>query len=244
MLWVTPIVTNTSNLQEESVSEAKSFALKGTQAWPTMFFTRLWEQHALESPRIVSRFHQMRSEQQQAIDSRVAVGAKSAQGLYESHFDLFREPDAALQQLVQFIERSLALAVCIANNQEAQPHQVAIEFVDSWYHVTNQGGFHDAHVHHGCSWCGIYYLQLGSSGQRQGNGAPNGGSRFYCPFNQGGGYRDFGNKYLSNSIDAPIEEGLLLLFPSYLMHSGLPYTGQDDRVVVAFNARAKLRQGP
>ncbi len=233
--------TITLDLQELSVSHTNSFALRGTQAWPTMFFTRLWEQHAHESPRIIGRLLHMQAEQQRVIDSQVAVGAKSARGLYESHFDLFRDPDASLQRLVQFIERSLALAVCVANDQEAQPEQVAIEFVDSWYHVTNHGGFHDAHVHHGCSWCGIYYLQLGSSGQRQGDGAPNGGSRFYCPFNGGGGYRDFGNKYLSNSIDAPLEDGLLLLFPSYLMHSGLPYTGNIDRIVVAFNAQAKLR---
>lgn len=224
------------------MTETKTYALKGIQAWPTMFFTRVWDQHAVEGPRIVQRLKQMQTEQKEKIDSRVAVGAKSAQGLYESHFDLFSEADESLQKLVQFIERSLALAICVANNQEAQPHQVAIGFVDSWYHITNEGGFHDAHVHHGCSWCGIYYLQLGSSGQRQGNGAPNGGSRFYCPYNLGGGYRDFGNQYLSNSIDAPIEDGLLMLFPSYLMHSGLPYSGETDRVVVAFNAQAKLRQ--
>jgi hypothetical protein len=46
---------------------------------------------------------------------------------------------------------------------------------------------------------------------------------------------------LSSSIDAPIENGLLLLFPSYLLHSGLPYSGQEDRVVIAFNAKVFLR---
>jgi uncharacterized protein (TIGR02466 family) len=220
--------------------ETKSFALNGTQAWPTMFFTRRWDKHGEQSPHILARLRQLQAEQKRPVDSGVAVRAKPAQGLYESHFDLFQDPDPSLQQLVHFIRVSLALAISLANNREAQPQQVAIEFVDSWYHITNHGGFHDAHVHHGCSWCGIYYLQLGSSGNREQNAAPNGGSRFYCPFNLGGGYRDFGNKYLSTSIDAPIEDGLLLLFPSYLMHSGLPYTGQTDRVVVAFNARAGL----
>ncbi|MEO8269541.1 MAG: putative 2OG-Fe(II) oxygenase, partial [Aureliella sp.] len=190
---------------------------------------------------ILTRLRQMQADQVHTIDSNVAVRAKSAQGLYESGFDLFQDVDPSLKLLIEFIENSLALAISLANNQEARPQDVAIEFVDSWYHITNQGGFHDAHVHHGCSWCGIYYLQLGSSGERGQHAAPNGGSRFYCPFNLGGGYRDFGNKYLSTSIDAPIQDGQLLLFPSYLMHSGLPYTGELDRVVIAFNARVKLR---
>ncbi len=223
------------------MSSGDAFGLKGIQVWPTMFFTRNWEQHAVQCPQILAFLREMRLSQQAVIDSQVAVGAKSAQGLYESHFDLFQSQSESLQQLVQFIESSLAVAVCVANNQQAQPQDVAVEFVDSWYHISNDGGFHDAHVHHGCSWCGIFYLQVGASGERSGNSAPNGGSRFYCPFNLGGGYRDFGNKYLSASIDPPIQDGLLLLFPSYLTHSGLPYRGDDDRVVIAFNAKAFIK---
>lgn len=223
------------------MSAGNAYGLKGIQAWPTMFFTRLWEHHAVHAPQILAYLQEMRQSQSKIIDSNVAVGAKSAQGLYESHFDLFRSDNGNLRQLVQFIESSLAVAVCVANHQQAQPQDVVIEFVDSWYHITNAGGFHDAHVHHGCSWCGIYYLQVGSSGKRSEGSAPNGGSRFYCPFNLGGGYRDFGNKYLNATIDPPIDDGLLLLFPSYLMHSGLPYAGESDRVVIAFNARVFIK---
>lgn len=223
------------------MSIANPHGLKGIQLWPTMIFTRTWEHHCVQAPKILAHLRDMQASQGKAIDSSVAIGAKSAQGLYESHFDLFRTADDSLRQLVQFIDRSLAVAVCVANKQAARPEDVVIEFIDSWYHITNEGGFHDAHVHHGCSWCGIYYLQVGSSGNRVGSSAPNGGSRFYCPFNLGGGYRDFGNKYLSATIDPPIEDGLLMLFPSYLMHSGLPYRGDADRVVIAFNARAFIR---
>lgn len=223
------------------MSAGNACGLKGIQVWPTMFFTRTWEHHPTLAPQILADLKEMQLSQRKVIDSDVAVGAKSAHGLYESHFDLFRSSPTSLRPLVQFIENSLALAVCIANNQEARPQDLAIEFVDSWYHITNVGGFHDAHVHHGCSWCGIFYLQVGSSGERLNSSAPNGGSRFYCPFNLGGGYRDFGNKYLSATVDPPIDDGLLLLFPSYLMHSGLPYSGAHDRVVIAFNARVFIK---
>lgn len=219
------------------------YDLRGTQVWPTMFFTRRWNLYAQEAPSLLAYLRRLQADQSKTIDSGVAVGAKSAHGLYESNFDLFLQQESSLQSLVKFIEGSLALAVCVANEQQAQPQDVEIQFVDSWYHITNDGGFHDAHVHHGCSWCGIFYLELGASGIRNGKSAPNGGSRFYCPFNLGGNYRDFGNKYLTASVDPPIENGLLLLFPSYLMHSGLPYRGEQDRVVIAFNAQSHVKAG-
>ena len=93
----------------------------------------------------------------------------------------------------------------------------------------------------GCSWCGIYYLQIGESGQRSDGGAPNGGNRFYSPLRVGGGYKDFGNQYLDfNFVDPPIQDGLLILFPSYLMHSGLPYHGEKDRIVISFNSQVTV----
>ena len=50
-----------------------------------------------------------------------------------------------------------------------------------------------------------------------------------------------GNAYLSsNRIDITPTDGTLLLFPSYLLHSGMPYSGESDRVVIAFNSRTVL----
>ena len=206
-----------------------------------MFFHRLWHLHNQESDRILNFLRNQKANQESRIASGVAVGAKSSHGLYEGNFDLFLETDESLQGLVSFIRTTLASVVSIVNDNEAPPSSVSIRFVDSWYHITNDSGFHDAHFHHGCSWRGIYYVKLGASGVRDGASAPNGGSRFYSPIGLGGGYRDFGNKYQSATIDVPLTEGMLLLFPSYLMHSGLPYRGEEDRVVIAFNAQAHLK---
>lgn len=83
----------------------------------------------------------------------------------------------------------------------------------------------------------MYYLQVGAAGAGAADGAPNGGTRFYSPLAGGGRYQDYGNKYITAFVDPPIRDGLLILFPSYLLHSGLPYTGNEDRIVLAFNAR-------
>ena len=99
------------------------------------------------------------------------------------------------------------------------------------------------HWHHGCSWCGIFYVDIGDY-QAATLGAPNGGSRFYCPISAGGSYKDAGNRYVQPHFDPPLENGLLLIFPSHLLHSGLPYFGNKPRIVIAFNAQVHLRQSP
>lgn len=220
-----------------------STGFRGVQAWPTMFFLRPWAEHAARREGIIAFLRGLQARQARPVASGVAEGMKSAQGLHEGSFDLLREPHESLTQLSRFIEETVAAAASIANGNEVPPDDLIVSIKDSWYHITNEAGFHDAHHHHGCSWCGIYYLEIGESGRLPGGGAPNGGSRFYCPFLTGGQFVDYGNRYLKGSLDMPIENGLLLLFPSYLLHSGLPYRGAEDRIVIAFNSQVHVRAG-
>jgi uncharacterized protein (TIGR02466 family) len=207
-----------------------------------VFFHRRWEEHPREAPGILDFLYQLRAGQPAPIASGVAVRAKSGDGLYESGFDLFTRPHPGLGKLAGFIGQSLAAAVSHADGGRVRPQDLELAVVESWFHITNRGGFHDAHLHPNCSWCGVYYLQVGDSGAARGGGAPNGGTRFYTPLNLG--YRDSGNAYLIEELDAPVEDGMLILFPSYLRHSGLPYLGEKDRVVIAFNARVFLKGVP
>jgi hypothetical protein len=41
-------------------------------------------------------------------------------------------------------------------------------------------------------------------------------------------------------MDVPPIPGTLVLFPAYLLHSGLPYKGDKDRVLLAFNTTSTL----
>jgi uncharacterized protein (TIGR02466 family) len=216
---------------------------RGVQAWPTMFFLRPWDRHTALRGDIITCLRELQVKQSKPVASGVAESMKSARGLHEGGFDLLREPHPALRPLARFIEETVAAAASIANDREVSPEDLVVTIVDSWYHITNDSGFHDAHYHHGCSWCGIYYVQVGESGRKPGGGAPNGSSRFYCPFLSGGQYVDYGNRYLKGSLDMPIEDGQLLLFPSYLLHSGLPYRGGEDRIVIAFNSQVHIRAG-
>ena len=209
--------------------------------WPTTFFFRKWKDHAREATSIIEYLYQLKGEADQNIASRVAPKAKSEQGLFESEFDLFQESHNGIEKLGEFIRETIQQVVSRLHNHQILPDQIDVEIADGWFHITNDGGFHDTHGHQHCSWCGIYYLQLGDSGEAhsQQDGAPNGGNRFYSPFVIGGHYVDLGNRYLTSTyLDPPIEDGMLLLFPSYLQHSALPYKGSQDRIVIAFNSRS------
>src|SRR5262245_18366272 len=208
------------------------------QFWTTTFYSRAWTEHANYAASIISLLYQLRAKEPQQIASGVAPGAKSSVGLYESNFDLFAGDDPGLNKLKAFVIETVQLAAARVNGSQIEPHRLRVALVDSWFDITHDGGFHDAHVQGGSSWCGIYYLQAGESGKRAAAGAPNGGNRFYSPLRTGGGYKDYGNQYLDFSyIDPPVRDGLLFLFPSYLMHSGLPYRGEKDRIVISFNSQ-------
>ncbi|WP_020472501.1 TIGR02466 family protein [Zavarzinella formosa] len=215
------------------MSAPSPFDLSAEMCWPTIIFHRRWQDHDREAPGIVDYLCQLREEQKAPLTA--AIRSKSNTGIYESHFDLFTKEHSGLKKLLGFISQTLSAAISHVEGGRIQPSQLDMVITESWFHITNDGGFHDAHLHPNCSWCGIYYVQIGDSGPPQEGGAPNGGSRFYSPMTLG--YRDPGNYYFADELDAPLQDGMLVLFPSYLRHSGLPYKGERDRIVIAFNAR-------
>lgn len=72
--------------------------LTGTQVWPSMFFTRRWSLHSTVGPKLLAFLKGLRKAQTATIESGTAVGAKSAEGLYESNFDLFKQQEESLQK--------------------------------------------------------------------------------------------------------------------------------------------------
>jgi len=234
-----------------SVRPTGEFEIQSRTEWPTTFFVRKYRDHAADAAGIIEYLYQLRSREKDNIASGVAPAMKSQHGLFESKLDLFeRNEHAGLTRLVAFIESTLRRAVWHINGRNVDPKRIAVKFKDSWFHITNGGGFHDAHTHGGCSWCGIYYLQISNVASQQPTHAPNGVNRFYGPIGTGGGYDDFGNYYLKhNVLDVPPVEGNLVLFPAYLLHSGLAYKGEKDRVILSFNSVSWLdnegvRSGP
>ena len=212
------------------------------EAWTTVIFLCDWPEHGEHAPAITQHLRDRAAGFDRPIQSGIATSAKSAQGLVESPLDLFRTSEnPALARLVAWCEGCVRNVVSAVNGKQVAPADLRVEFTESWFHITNDGGFHDAHTHGACSWCGIYYLDPGDAEEVPADGsatAGNGVNRFYAPIGIGGMLRDYGNAWLGRqSVDIQPMEGRLALFPAYLMHSGLPYRGTRDRMIISFNSR-------
>jgi uncharacterized protein (TIGR02466 family) len=200
--------------------------------WATQIFTVANPGHAAVRDELVRYCYEL--EERGTERSTVAPAAKG--NMFESKFNLFHHDNAAVQALRQFCLSAVHEAAARANAGLWDPRErVQIGAVESWCHITRDGGYHDVHAHPMCSWCGIYYVTPGDSDAA----AMNGVNRFYEPRGLVNFYSDHGTRYLQRegSIDVPAREGHAVVFPSYLRHSALPYRGGRDRIVVAFNTR-------
>jgi uncharacterized protein (TIGR02466 family) len=207
------------------------------QLWQTPLGIHRFE-HASDVNAILARvFKTMR-----LTDSRAVTGAP----FYASTDDLLQRIKLAeWQQLLAFIVDGLRQTVVLANQghwPEAAPGlQIAIPSI--WFQISQMGSHHDIHTHGNCSWSGVYCVQVDNAPKRHANkvfGQLNGVTRFYGPHftQQAGASMDFGNAYLqSGHIDIQPLPGQLVVFPSWLAHQAMPYAGEQDRIIVSFNAR-------
>jgi uncharacterized protein (TIGR02466 family) len=87
------------------------------------------------------------------------------------------------------------------------------------------------HGHPNSSWSGIYYLDVNSA-HKQGH------TQFYSPlpFNH---YSDAGTLFVDaeSSISYEPRDGMLIIFPSYIRHEGMPYKSDKRRTLIAFNTQ-------
>ena len=165
---------------------------------------------------------------------RSAIATLAKRGLFESGFDLLERDVPAIKSLRAFCEQAVLEIVTLVNGHLwPEELRVRVNIDDSWVHVTRDGGYHDVHTHPMCSWCGIYYVDIGDSTLRP----PNGVNRFYEPRANAAFFNDHGTWHLREEtcVDMPPEDGALIVFPSYLRHSAVPYRGTRARIVIAFN---------
>ena len=203
--------------------------------WVTQIFTVTNPDHAAIKAGLVAHCYGLETRGDEA--STVAPGAKG--NMFESKFNFLLQDQPEIRRLKDFCLSSVHQ---VAANQNAglwdPGDRVQVGAVESWCHITRTGGYHDVHAHPMCSWCGIYYVDPGDSDVHEKNGI----NRFYEPRMNVNFWSDYGTRYLyqEGSIDVPSNEGTLVIFPSYLRHSALPYTGERDRIVVALNTRTQL----
>lgn len=200
--------------------------------WPVIMYDFQWAQHEKYKQQLKQVCQDLESKNSQ---SNVAPSAK--RGLYESGFDFVTVPDPAVEALSHWIKDCLFKSAANAN-REYWPAgaNINIEIHESWCHITRDGGYHDMHTHPGSSWSAIYYLDTGDMDAASKNGL----NRFFCPYNNM--YIDAGTAWTSRntSIDITAQEGMLIVFPSFIQHNALTYRGEKERYVISVNSKVSL----
>jgi uncharacterized protein (TIGR02466 family) len=210
--------------------------------WPVPMAVHHFAQSAQVNPALAQAFRAMRE-----ADQKAPPGV-----LYASPDDLLRRIDLPeFSALIKFIVASLNATAQDANASAWPPgrHKLELELMGVWFQIQNGGAFHDVHTHGNCSWSGVYYVQIDAPEHRITHpqfGALNGATRFYSPMfmSLGGAYVDRGNAWMQQAtLDVMPKEGDVVLFPSFLPHKAMPYSGQRDRIIVSFNAQIRAPGG-
>lgn len=113
-------------------------------------------------------------------------------------------------------------------------HEVRLE---AWCVVSRNGSHHNHHVHAGSTWSGVYYVKApehptvrnGDEETRMRRGKTNGEICFADPRHGRG--RDPESEYVLEP-----KNGMMILFPSWLVHWVRPHYSIEDRVCIPFNA--------
>ncbi len=157
--------------------------------------------------------------------------------LFESHFNLFREGDAAVQELKAFCWSQLFPLVGWLNGYDAPTIQRLQIYNDSWFHVTRRGGFFGLHNHPNASWSGVYCID---PGRHDADKKDSGLLCFVNPMIVSAMYMDAGNArmqlpYGYQVANVSLAAGQLVMFPSWVLHDVKPFEGEGERITIAFN---------
>lgn len=215
------------------------------ELWPTPIGIHRYAEADTLNPLLVEVLAQGRVAQEKRRGARRAAFFASDDDL------LHRVKVPEWQAFVQFLVSSLGETVKLANRAAwgGQELELQVGIEGMWFQCSRDGAFHDVHTHGNCSWSSAYIVQIDETEKRVKHpvyGAANGVTRLYGPpFNAlGGAFADIGNAYLQPpSIDIEPIAGQLVLFPSWLAHQALPYSGEKERVIISFNASVHATGG-
>jgi hypothetical protein len=157
--------------------------------------------------------------------------------MFESRFNLFRWPERCVQELRGFVLDSIARTVLEASNLAPEDLARLQMHNHTWFHVTRYAGSFVAHNHPLASWSAVYCVR---AGEHAASHPQSGVLRFLDTRPGADGYLDAGNRALRTPFalgarEIRLEEGQVIVFPSFVFHEVSPFYGRDVRITVATN---------
>lgn len=163
---------------------------------------------------------------------------KKNRQVFESSFDLFNWKNDCVQELQKFCWGQLYQLIGTLNQYDVDTLKKLHIACESWYHITRKGGYFGIHNHPMASWSGVYCV---SAGDKVEGDPDSGGLNFISPQISTTSFIDkscsrLGGQFSRGNKIIHLQEGQLVLFPSWLLHEVKPYFGESERITVAFNA--------
>ena len=157
--------------------------------------------------------------------------------MFESRFNLFLWPEACIRELRAFVLDSVAQTVMqVSDLQAADLARLQIHN-HTWFHITRYAGSFVAHNHPLASWSAVYCVRAGEQVQEH----PGGGVLRFLDTRPGAdAFLDVANRRLRGDFalkcrEVRLQEGQVIVFPSFAFHEVAPFYGRDTRITVATN---------
>lgn len=157
--------------------------------------------------------------------------------LFESHFNLFRHSDPAIQELKEFCWDQLLALIGRLNGYDLPTlHRLQI-YNDCWFHITRRGGFFGLHNHPNASWSGVYCVDPGQhdAGKRDSGRLTFVNPTIMSAMHMDAGIANMQLPYAHQVAGLSLEAGQLVMFPSWVLHDVKPFEGEGTRITIAFN---------
>jgi uncharacterized protein (TIGR02466 family) len=156
---------------------------------------------------------------------------------FESRFNLFRWPEACVQELRHFMLDAVARMVLESTTLRPEELSRLQLYNHTWFHVSRYAGSFIAHNHPLASWSAVYCVRAGEAVP----GQPDSGVLRFLDTRQGAAaYTDpatapLHRAYALRPLEIRLAAGQLVMFPSYVFHEVAPFYGRDMRITVATN---------
>ena len=213
--------------------------------WPLIVGEFFNHEHTLIKDELINFFKEYEKKLPEGNEQLQDKNYVGNYNLYQSKYNLLAENEnnKILKGVFKFIAKSILTMSKKANKEELENLKNSnpkfnVNINESWFIRYNKGGFILPHAHGNCSWCCVYYVQIGKDTSKL-----NGSTYFLRPYLTNSLKEEFGGKYLKKEATVfNAEEGKLLVWPNFLQHGSHPYQGNEDRIIISANSTIDLLQ--
>jgi uncharacterized protein (TIGR02466 family) len=190
---------------------------------------------AFATPLVIRRFPENGEFNRNLAEHILDWERREGDSIERSNFGGWHSPDMIMQhdtpeitQLRDMVAQAIRDATLQFASEEPQTSDV---WMMGWANVLREGSYNRLHNHHPAGWSAVYYVQVGESHL---DDNLSGVIEFIDPRPGVNAARLPGSPF-DHKIRVAPEDGMMLLFPSWLKHIVYPYRGKTTRIAIAIN---------